>query len=594
MNVNEGPGVLLSKVDGQVLALDKELVLFRDNHSHSVHRFRRQEFLIFSSLRTSKSVEEHAQAARHISPQESYDSLLQLLSSWLHKGLLLPLELPQGSPSGREPDRIGSINVVTKDRPAHLKRCLVALGRNLSIHGRCTPVCVYDDSINRNAVATSEHLRTLRRSYPGELRYGGASRKLRRVSSLASASGLDTKLIHFAIFGLHDLSSYGANLNCALLDSADRSIVVLDDDVIVRTADMRSDSRLFMTTDADPTRLTPFSSAALALQGLSWCEADFVALHELMLGKSTVALCQDPDVAQDISSGEIGGRSRALNLNGRVLLTMLGVAGASGSSQNSWFHLARHAAPFTQEDDDYRLLGTSPWVRRSVERVTISDGGFFMNMCAGIHNHHLPPFFPVLRNMDGIFAAILFTCFRHATVGHLPWVIQHLPPTPKQLPRVAVSDDWGRLDPRLSDILIRVVQSAASWLAGETAQERLHALAVYLGEVARLSCDSFDRWLLHECQLYWSNRLMNLRFLAQSAKGCSMWRREIEGYTSAVEARLEITRAPVVADISHPTLSPPRVFQELLGLYGELLIAWPSLQQISAAEKDPDLQIAVN
>jgi hypothetical protein len=65
-------------------------------------------------------------------------------------------------------------------------------------------------------------------------------------------------------------------------------------------------------------------------------------------------------------------------------------------------------------------------VRRGVSRVTITPVGHFMSFAYGVMNTcSLPPFAPVGRNQDGVFAAMVKWTRPYALACHLPVYVRH-------------------------------------------------------------------------------------------------------------------------------------------------------------------------
>ena len=84
----------------------------------------------------------------------------------------------------------------------------------------------------------------------------------------------------------------------------------------------------------------------------------------------------------------------------------------------------RHASSMTQSFSLAASLGS--WMR-VVTRPTITDSGYCMALNLGLDNRHLlPPFLPVQRNQDGVFAAVLTLCGSGCT-GFLPWMVLRAP-----------------------------------------------------------------------------------------------------------------------------------------------------------------------
>jgi hypothetical protein len=95
----------------------------------------------------------------------------------------------------------------------------------------------------------------------------------------------------------------------------------------------------------------------------------------------------------------------------------------------------------------YRRALARQQVLRAVTRPTVSDATFCMALNLGVDNRELlPPFTPVQRNQDGVFARILHACFQGGLFGFLPWAVLHQAPSTRWL----CPDDFWRMAAQVS------------------------------------------------------------------------------------------------------------------------------------------------
>jgi hypothetical protein len=131
----------------------------------------------------------------------------------------------------------------------------------------------------------------------------------------------------------------------------------------------------------------------------------------------------------DLSRAEPGFFRRLGPCGGRVVVTAAGVMGDSGMGSPSYFLSLRGAsrARLLQSEGVYRYALARQQVLRAVPRATVCDAPYCMALNLGLDNRDLlPPFTPVQRNQDGVFAAILRTCCSGDYFGFLPWMILHV------------------------------------------------------------------------------------------------------------------------------------------------------------------------
>jgi hypothetical protein len=120
-----------------------------------------------------------------------------------------------------------------------------------------------------------------------------------------------------------------------------------------------------------------------------------------------------------------------------VLVTMLGAEGDAG--MGSSLHLLTldgdSRARLLASEAAYRHAVARRRVLRGVTRPTVGDGGFCMAMHLGLDGRGLlPPFLPVQRNQDGVFAALVRCCLGGGLFGYLPRAVVHRPPAPGARP----------------------------------------------------------------------------------------------------------------------------------------------------------------
>jgi hypothetical protein len=118
-----------------------------------------------------------------------------------------------------------------------------------------------------------------------------------------------------------------------------------------------------------------------------------------------------------------------------VRVTAAGVMGDSGMGSPSYFLFATGPtrARLLQSQCVYRRAVACGQVQRGVTRPTVSDGTFCMALNLGLdHRDLLPPFLPVQRNQDGVFAVLLRACFDNVYFGFLPWMVLHRAPASRQ------------------------------------------------------------------------------------------------------------------------------------------------------------------
>ncbi len=474
---------------------------------------------------------------------------------------------------------IDTIAIVTKDRPPLLERCIASLVRNLSEYDRACRICVYDDSSNAaseaivRAAAKAQH-------YGGiTLEYAGPQQKRRYIDLLTTRSLISRQAIEFLLTDVYSCGpTYGANLNWILLGNIGRLIACLDDDMICkmgRHPDQASGGDL--SSEADPTLCRVYADRRSALDSLTYCAADFLGLHERLIGKSVPqsVLALNDTGKMNLSGMEAPFVSELAGYGGSVVATMLGVAGDSGTSNDNWFELNfRSRRLLWSADLPWEIVSGSHEVVRCVPEFTVTDKAFFMSGACSMDNAEpLPPFFPVLRNQDGVFATLLRRCCPGRFIGYIPWVVVHDPPPgPAQMHAYS--------GPRLSEILLSALTSgdldAGAWGAGCDRVEigrRLERIGNY-GPVA------FRTWITHQCLRVIIGKVQLCKaVLARHPEAPREWRTGLSNHIARLEGLL--TCGHVAASDLHDGMTPAgatALTQRLIAEFGRALYSWDDLR----------------
>jgi hypothetical protein len=459
---------------------------------------------------------------------------------------------------------------VTRDRLPSLVACLESYLGNCQRHARSPEFVVADDSSSVKARGrTRAALRKLADGFKAQVRYVGRQEKIRFEAALVAESAVPREIIHFALFGdQRCASSTGANRNSLLLDAAGSLMLAVDDDTLCRIAAApEHDAALSCFSGYDPTEFWFFPDRSRATQSVSLVDVDVLGCHEALLGSDVADLSVDGETS------------------GRVAMTLNGLIGDSGMSS------PRYYLALTGSSRDrlvasplaYRSAFESREILRSVRQPTITAGPFCMSTFLGLDNRlMLPPFFPVQRNSDGIFGIMLQKCVDGSHVAFLPWILLHAP----EPPRVFVTDElWADAAAvRMADIVI------ACLLAHETSTATTSTRLAYLGKHLRwlgsLSLQDF------EAGVRTMQHVRNFAFITALHGQLQTYGASPDFWAEDVRRMIELmSKASTAEDYLAPRdLGPGRdaeaarwLSQELIGKFGELLEAWPTL--VNAARR---------
>lgn len=327
---------------------------------------------------------------------------------------------------------------------------------------RPVEVVILDHAADDSARHTLQHaLVPLARTAGHRLsiRYAGPAQRRQLADALAEHAGHELReSIELALHGMPESPFHaGASRNAALLLGAGSMLVWADDDTRCPLARMpgstsrgqRARRDLRLSPRLDPTDLVLHADAAQALAAAdvdvdreaqeAQDGRDLLAVHQTLLGKS-VGQCLGlrADAAVDLDRLPLEVIDQLAAGRGQVLVTATGLAGdlgvdlGGGPSPGGIHALLRlddeARARLLADRDTYERLRSTHHGLRGVDRPTLSPSGTLLTRCMGLdHRTLLPPFFPVDRGHEHVFAALLRACRDDAYVGHLPWLVQHLP-----------------------------------------------------------------------------------------------------------------------------------------------------------------------
>jgi hypothetical protein len=374
---------------------------------------------------------------------------------------------------------IRTIAIVTKGRAATLERCLASHVRSLAASGRSVSFLVMDDSDTaQERNACRRVLAQYVRREGVDIRYAGAEEKWAYLAKLASASRVPEDVIRFAILGMPELTRrVGANRNAVLLDTWGELILSLDDDTTARAAPSPSFqpgvifSRLYNGWETWFFESREEAWAAVALR-----DANVLSMHERLLGRP-LHQCglDDPGV-------------------GTVAATLMGLTGDAGIEYPQWLtSIGSTRDRLCESAEVYQRSMRSRAVCRVPPTYVVTPNPFLMTYAVGLDNREiLPPFCPVQRNQDGIFALSLRRCRANAYFGHVPWAIVHDPPEARTWDADALvrSVSGCRSDLILLNCIGAFVQQPSLEPAGN-----LRLLGEHLSTLAAMAPEAFEEFL---------------------------------------------------------------------------------------------------
>jgi len=486
------------------------------------------------------------------------------------------------------PPPISFIAWTTRDRPEELAQSISSFADNNRRFGRKPQYLILDDS--RSDIA-GDRIRNAFARFAEDgisLLYAGLREKqqfCQELVRMGAAEGLPEEVARFALFGEDvGIRTLGANRNALLLSTRGELTLTVDDDSLCRLT-IPHDFELALALDSrsDPTEIHSYASRAELIEAIRTSEADLLAAHETILGRS-IAGCkaalgaETPVRLEHLASESVG---LLLNNPSTVRVTMCGLWGDSGMGSPRYvFELQGKSRELLMRSEEaYSLATSSREMLRCAPQYTLSDGALFMATNAGIDNRRrLPPFFPVGRNSDGIFAITLRACAREALIGHLPWAVLHAPRESRSYGPGALLEP----SPRLAEVMTMILGGINPPPWARSFEERLQTLGKYLLDLGSQRLNDFEEQL----KMLWlaaaSQYISRLEYLLDFYSGKPVfWARDVLAFIEALKD-FAMNRAPGVPRDLAEGRSPEQARESVRSLvrkYGELLIWWPVLDR---------------
>ena len=369
---------------------------------------------------------------------------------------------------------IDAFGVITCRRIKPLARALASYGRNFAASGRAPEVIVADDDRD------GEGARRCRGAVAGlaleigrPIFYAGVEQKAKLAKQLALATGVPGDVVRFALLGTAGVETIGANRNALLLLAAGKQLLSADDDSVCQLFESPdATASLAVGDEQDPTAFWFFPSRVAALAGRSAIERDVLAAHERLLGRRLDVLASETDVVLGDTCDHVFEAWAAGTA--RVRMSFAGTLGDCGMHSSAPLRHLRGASR-ARLAADHAIATTSREVLRVVPGYTVTHGPPYMAGSHGLDARSLvPPYFPVLRNEDGVFGATLRAIAPDALFGHVPLAVLH-----DAAPDRRYADDSAR--PRMSELLIALIGRAR--LVAGTDAERMIALGRHLQDL---------------------------------------------------------------------------------------------------------------
>lgn len=515
------------------------------------------------------------------------DSLIALVNcGFLTKETDIPISGVGKGEGVTLPESVTKVAIVTSHRTQSLESAVRSLLGNSQRHNQPMQISIFDDSQMDDAA--NDNIKMLRGINPptqSTIRYAGAGDKLRYISALRDESGVDRRVLEFALFGLpFQRITTGANRNAALLDLVDCPFLFIDDDVTAHIA-CSTLHRAGVRLSSKPrgVRTEYYANIDDVVGSHRFSDQNVLALHSEYLGRSLA----DSILRSQIGTLDLDCTARlwlaALNNTGNVAATQMGIIGHSGqaSPRRLLYSTGQERAYHFSSEDRYHLARTARHVSRMADIFTITESPFCMTYALGLDNTRLlPPFFPIARNSDGVFGVALRMTNPDLYIGHLPYGILHRNLIEHPFSPTLVWE--SAVQATISEIVILLLQKS---LIGNTvlkSDERFRAIGRCLMELGRREVPEFWRVIKDGLQIKYAERIAQLQGLLERFNHQpAFWAADVRMATNNIVEALASRDFGVPRDIVGPDDFRQRIslVRDSIHLYGELMDGWPSIRE---------------
>lgn len=500
------------------------------------------------------------------------------------------LERCRAAKTPEPPPPIQTIGIVTRNRVESLRRCLRTCVENCRTHHREVEFSILDDTDNPSGrKQTREMLDQIKEENGVAIRYAGEEEKRNFVTQLIRQGELPPDVINFALFDIERMGySDGKNRNALFLDTVGEMFFSTDDDVLCRLA-VAPD----ITDDEWPKRDDLLSEKAMevwvfpdrktALEQASFVDESILVAHEQMLGKtvaSIVAASGDINIF-DPKCLRLWNLRAMLSGSAKILVTFNGVLGDSGMTIPPVFQYlsSESRERLMSSEQEYVAARFSRELLRVIPAPNISRQTWTLSTALAYDNRALlPPYLPVLRGSDGVFADVLTLCFEEGFLGTVPRAVLHAPEEDRKISEEQALDTASDLN--FCQLMSACVLSCQTWPQLVDPATRLRALGQHLIDLGSISLSDFEEFARLRVWEHQTRRISKLEDALQDYDAPpAYWVTDLEEYLTRMREALAKPDFIVPQDVrsGRSIDDARRLSQRLVLRFGEVLRVWPDV-----------------
>lgn len=555
----------------------------------------------FQNWSTFKTVPEVLTTLRDRLPGQAFREAEVLIHELIDEGALVSratlIEKASQVASVSLSPAIEWLTLPTSNRPDAVERAAVSYVANFSQYGHNPNVLISDDSAVSNRDAIRMSLRTLAMS-GANVFYADRQNKLSFIERLCEKRDIPKEVAMFTLMGSDAAGlTTGANRNCILLQTIGSRLVSVDDDTTARLCVAPgTQSGLTVAGHAESTDVWSFHNRNESRAFNVEVPIDLIGEHCKYLGRSVgelLAAAEQKGDLDDLANMCSHLIDSVFTAKGHVQMTFNGASGDSGYHSN--ISLLSHPwsktrARVQMRDQDYAEVINSRQIVRQAPKATLSHvNSAALGMCMGIDNTSLlPAFLPIGRRQDGVFGALLSRLSEHVYAAHLPFTIDHDPPSHRPYPADPDSEV------RLSDVVLGLI---STWLPGPTETDtasRLASMGRYFSQVACLSYPDFSE-LVNVLMCQRATEIIRAieAVMAEDGYAPGFWVEDLEKRCESL--RRSTTQLATLCPVDVGVAAGPAALletQRIVGRYGEVLEWWPAMREGALALRQEGIVLA--
>jgi hypothetical protein len=549
---------------------------------------------ILGLLNEFRTVYEHAACIEDRQHTSFKQALLAIKHLWSSGLLISQTQYLDKLRERKSNDYLQPIDIlawITRDRTESISKSLESFIEGIKSNNRTADFIVFDDSTPQNFEKSKKCIATLKRRHHIDIKLVGEAERKSLVNQINAK--LTNKVPRNVIeYGLHGLNSVrhrtGANRNAFLLFTIGKRSLLTDDDIFCKISKNGNDKRITFTSNPSGLRISSkvFVNQSELVETTKFDHNDPIELHQALLGQSINTLVERYKNCVDLNDVDPHFVHDSLTSEKKVRITMMGAAGDSGAGSpiSKIFAPSDNLIPLISDISNFESKMKSRLVVQSYESYVIGRPNLLLGMNLGIDNTDLlPPFLPNGRNSDGIFSSILNKCFRNCFIGHLPFVISHVPPET----RTVFTDELNSTSIRIPDVLrfsIDIFKNSA-----QTNEGGLKSLGIYIREISEQTNAGLARYFRIVDTQMKTNMLGSLQYLLNRHGEINKdWAKILEKRLTLVSEYLRNQNSlPQFNEIPHLQQDEQLAFlKNLFRNFGDLLFYWPEIYKTVAASKD--------